>query len=1120
MPRVLVLVRPFVVMLALAFALGAECAHADEVQTGPPPAWVTLRTPDLDFASPRADARYGGYQLLLDGQINSISGERFYQQVTRIVNQEGVSNFSDLTVSYDPSYASLEVHWFRIHRNGQVFDKLHDHEIRQYQREQLLEGGLYDGHITAVVNLTDVRAGDVIDYAYTVSGVNPLFVGHVGVGFTQQSYTPIRALYVRLIVDPAVELFQHTFNDGQALAPSTGPYGTEYTWDAQNIPPLAAEVATPIWWEPQPRVSLTSFPDWCSVAEWAMPLYELAPADHRALAAIASEALVGDTRDQQILSAIRFVQDEVRYLGREEGLWGFQPRKPALCFERRYGDCKDRSLLLVALLHQLDVVAFPVLVSTAHREHLAQRAPARTTFDHCIAGFEYDNDILYVDPTYSHQGGGIENSCLPDFGVGLHLRPDCQGLQPFPSPEPVRMEVRERFEAAAIGVGDINLTVETRYYAQAADERRAGIAAGSLEEIGQISTHFYCAAYPGIEQSAPLEVIDTSRETRNVLVMKEHYVIHDPWQVFDDDSSAVYFQVYPLELDSCVNLVPSLARTAPYDAGSMINLHVATVVHMPGAQPVAFTPFDIQGDSYSFRHTAQTEGDVNHIEYEYKLWDNIIPAEDTPAFLKAHGEMSDLLGVYITNTDLSGDSGGVSPAVLVAVLAVIAGSIAAWRVWRRYDPVAGAPVLKPRGIGGWLILPAISVVLNPLFVLAQVVASGYLFAPETWQLAEQGFIEASHWAWGSFVAFEITGNALTFVFSILLAWVFFARRTSTPRLMVIFLLSSAIFVTVDLVIAIVLVGGGAESDDVGGVVGSWIGVAIWVPYFMSSLRVRETFVFRADRSFAALDALREPRTDWDSSRPPIAIIHIPHASRVVPPDVRDTLLLDDERLEQEIEQITDHYSDDLFALSDPQAHALIYPVSRLVVDPERFLDDAAEPMSRHGMGAVYTRTLSGDSLREDLSPEDRRQLLAAYYHPHHEQLQEATRAALEAYGRALIIDCHSYPERPFPFEDPIDPRPELCIGTDAFHTPKWLYELARTLGEDLGLSVGRNSPFAGSLVPSLYFGQDARVLSVMLELRRDVYMDEETGEKLPIYIERRRRLRAGLMRMIEESCSM
>jgi N-formylglutamate deformylase len=175
-------------------------------------------------------------------------------------------------------------------------------------------------------------------------------------------------------------------------------------------------------------------------------------------------------------------------------------------------------------------------------------------------------------------------------------------------------------------------------------------------------------------------------------------------------------------------------------------------------------------------------------------------------------------------------------------------------------------------------------------------------------------------------------------------------------------------------------------------------------------------------------------------------------------------------------------------------------VSRLVVDPERFPDDRQEPMASRGMGAVYTHTSRGLPLRRNQTPKQRQDLLDAYYWPHHRRLESAVSASLMAHGQALIVDCHSFPSRPSPYERDQDAdRTDICIGTDGFHTPPSLQNKAVHLFRQKGFTVSVNRPFAGSLVPLKCYRQDPHVQTVMIELNRRLYMNEDSGDAIDGY---------------------
>lgn len=214
------------------------------------------------------------------------------------------------------------------------------------------------------------------------------------------------------------------------------------------------------------------------------------------------------------------------------------------------------------------------------------------------------------------------------------------------------------------------------------------------------------------------------------------------------------------------------------------------------------------------------------------------------------------------------------------------------------------------------------------------------------------------------------------------------------------------------------------------------------------------------------------------------IIHVPHASVSIPDEYKSSFCA--EKVQREIDTMTDWFCDELFECG---AEQLIFPVSRLVCDVERFRDDRQEIMSRIGMGAIYQSCSDLSPLRKTNKAE-KEQLLRRYYDTHHRKFADAVRSRLSQYGKCLIIDAHSFYPTPLPYElDKTEKRPDFCIGTSECHTPDFIADLLDTALKEKGYSVKRNSPFAGTIVPMAFYGKDTRVISVMIEVNRKLYLD-------------------------------
>jgi len=227
------------------------------------------------------------------------------------------------------------------------------------------------------------------------------------------------------------------------------------------------------------------------------------------------------------------------------------------------------------------------------------------------------------------------------------------------------------------------------------------------------------------------------------------------------------------------------------------------------------------------------------------------------------------------------------------------------------------------------------------------------------------------------------------------------------------------------------------------------------------------------------------------------VVHVPHCSTTIPHQYRSDFALSDDELTRELLLMTDHYTDEL-AMSAVSMGGVVFRnrVSRLVMDPERFADDSDEPMARVGMGAVYVSRQDGSLLRKPgFSVAQRARVMSELYVPYHQALDQVVSRMVEEYDTCLIVDCHSFPRVPLLYENAKLVRPEVCIGYEDVHVDESILADWQAIAERAGLTTGTNTPFPGSFVPIRYYRRDRRVRSMMIELRRDMYVDETTGEK-------------------------
>lgn len=212
------------------------------------------------------------------------------------------------------------------------------------------------------------------------------------------------------------------------------------------------------------------------------------------------------------------------------------------------------------------------------------------------------------------------------------------------------------------------------------------------------------------------------------------------------------------------------------------------------------------------------------------------------------------------------------------------------------------------------------------------------------------------------------------------------------------------------------------------------------------------------------------------------ILHIPHAST----DILSYEIIDKEK---ELLKMTDHFTDELYSCDN--ATRIVFELSRLICDVERFEDDTQEPMSKYGMGVCYTKNSQGNKLR-DFKYNEKNEVLKNYYHPHHKKLSDAVDEELHRTGSALIIDCHSFPNTTYYFNNDYGKtRPDICIGTDSYHTPEKLLENVQKFFLSKGYFVKINDPYSGTIVPLKHYKKEKNVSSIMIEVNRKIYMNED-----------------------------
>lgn len=162
------------------------------------PSWVTTTSPSFENEKLEADAEDGYLDVDFEKQVSLIVHTRYYKKIIKILSDAGVQNSSEISIDFDPGYEHLIFHVIRIIRDGHSIDKLQLSKFKVIQQEKDLQKHLYDGGLTALLVLEDVRKGDVIESSYSIQGFNPIFGGKYSDTYGLNFSVPVASIFYKL----------------------------------------------------------------------------------------------------------------------------------------------------------------------------------------------------------------------------------------------------------------------------------------------------------------------------------------------------------------------------------------------------------------------------------------------------------------------------------------------------------------------------------------------------------------------------------------------------------------------------------------------------------------------------------------------------------------------------------------------------------------------------------------------------------------------------------------------------------------------------------------------------------------------------------------------------------
>ncbi|MDT8759490.1 DUF3857 domain-containing protein [Sphingomonas psychrotolerans] len=611
-------------------------AHAgDKPLYQPTPAWVVAPV-EPDFA------RLGDSDpmiVILDRQQRMRDGEvlDYLDQATRVASAQMLTDVGQVKLQWQPDEGDLIVHRAEIIRGGQHIDLIATgQKLQVLQREEQMEQLALNGTLTATMAVEGLRVGDVLRVAYTVTSRDKALQGNVQ-AFQPLIADPVRAQFARARFSwPSNSAIRWRVTPEAArpkVASKDGFDAIEVSLPLAKQPEMPGDA--PPRYRQMPLIEASSFADWAAVSKVLAPLFDtsskIAPGSPLAAEVAKIAARSSDPRTRAAL-ALRLVQDEVRYLFKGMDGGNYIPQQPAQTWELRYGDCKAKTLLLLALLRELGIEAEAVAANSALGDQVPQRLPSPGAFDHVLVRAVIDGKSLWLDGTSA--GARLADlDDTPPFRNVLPLRVGGSGLMPIEvraSARPMAEVDLELDQRAGLGLPAL-FTMTTVLRGPPAGMMQAAVGQTNKEQILQGAQAMATQMFGDAMVSDGAISYDAETATAQ---MKASGVVTTPWRMTDGR--------YRMTLDKTIediNFQPDRARPAWKDI-PVANGGIGTVAYRLHVRlPANGEGFALEGDqtlptmlagAHPVRKTRLADGAIT-VEDRIESLGTEIAAADIPA---------------------------------------------------------------------------------------------------------------------------------------------------------------------------------------------------------------------------------------------------------------------------------------------------------------------------------------------------------------------------------------------------------------------------------------------------------------------------------------------------------
>lgn len=584
-------------------------AVAQEVQIGasaftkggPTPSWVEpVPIPPTQLTAPVV-LRLADTQIRVDPVM-----AHYVNRAIQVNDSGSLGQIGQYAIQFVPQYQHLTLHRLQLLRGDESIDVLGKSTVRFIQREAGLENGIFSGTVTALILIPDVRVGDTLHVSYTEEGRNPVFGSTYSdaASWDQPEPVELRQVTLRYPKHRAIAWKMEGDVSGVDVQPTQVERDGQkvLTFTGRRLPANEGEPYVPAGYLPFRYLQFSEWGQWARVSRWAVDLFPPVTPASPTLRALLAELKAMPHDEARVVAALQWVQSEIRYFSVSLGESSHRPHAPDEVVDKRFGDCKDKTYLLLTLMQQLGIEAHPILLSLGARDGIHKLMPAPDVFDHVILQVRLPSGVYYLDGTRQRQTGALTKMGLGLEGFdGLLVDAQNRALLSISSPQTRANSLNELLETIQIDAlkGPAALTIKQTWHGGAAEAMRAFVAQSSPEQRRKFALNGYERRYPGVALTGEPVFLDDA--DANELTMTAACQVPKMLMEANGEWGLRYF---PNNLQGLFNIPENIRRkhpvalfSQPYDARYHLVVNwpdIVRVVRDPSVQKIQSVVFEAE----------------------------------------------------------------------------------------------------------------------------------------------------------------------------------------------------------------------------------------------------------------------------------------------------------------------------------------------------------------------------------------------------------------------------------------------------------------------------------------------------------------------------------------------